>query len=848
MDIKEYAQMMKYLTRPKETALDIDDENYGEGRLNTIPKTWLQTMPVLKGAPDPETSIKELATGGRIGFKDGYGPFEIKMGPEKGKFKLKFTSANPEGKAMYFDTKKEAQNYLDTRGEKLEKAKIKREYNPEREKASKYLYNKKYRDLNKDEKQKVRTRISSTGKFTAKKAKDPLTARQQGLILKEFPDADFSINKYGFPREGGMYDKVNNFVKRGYKLRAFKPLSKPLQRAIVENFPEYKNFNFKTNLYGVPSGKGANMKLYDRIRTFVDDPKPFQFAFNLRSPEGWTMAQMYRAGDDKYEPIRNENEKITGFKDKTGKTVRTYNIKNINKHPNFPEIQKYYNVAELSRTPLSKYENVVKLLPKGFDPNKILLNDLLQFIADKDGLTGINRAKRAIEIHHTKGVKNQATGNFQLLRSDLNKLADTIEQQIKKGNLDRVAELEANKIRVETGGKKFGSRKVSPMGDFKQIVSGVESELKGFSKKNWNNLSKQLLGKLEARGCGQAAGGRILFSEGSPGGTMTKCAKKGVQGFIDDLKKGNYSKATKDILKGGGQFLKGALNPMDMLKLRNLIGPTAMGFLAAFEGGVITDDVIRQGTPLNESLANNWLTKSFLPYTQEYAKAKNLLATGKVPANMKKYVQDVMTFNDALKDIQAIESNVASRIVDQGGYGMIDGTSVYTQEQQDKDDANVMKKLSTLTENVVTPGSAKDLEMKSLQDENEATRMAKKEFRPLFGFDKLEDVRTPAPTPGINDYTYVPEAVQKDLRPITYQDYERTELPAAERQYYEKKYNISPGSSLSDYSFPGSNTNALEELTNRYNISQASNYPGYYGANEKFMEGGIASLNVKKQK
>ena len=42
-----------------------------------------------------------------------------------------------------------------------------------------------------------------------------------------------------------------------------------------------------------------------------------------------------------------------------------------------------------------------------------------------------------------------------------------------------------------------------------------------------------------------------------------------------------------------------------------------MGFMAAFEGGVITDDVIRQGTPLNESLANNWLTKAFLPYTKD---------------------------------------------------------------------------------------------------------------------------------------------------------------------------------------------------------------------------------------
>ena len=456
---------------------------------------------------------------------------------------------------MYFDTKEEAQNYLDTRGEKLEKAKIKREYDPEREKASKFLYDKKYRDLTKDEKQKVRTRIKATGKFTAKKAKDPLTNRQQALILKEFPDADFTINKYGFPREGGMYDKVIKFIERGYKLRSFKPLSKPLQRAIKENFPEYKDWNFKTNLYGVPSGQGADMKLYDRVRRFTDDPKPFQFAFNLRSPEGWTMAQMYRAGEDKYEPIRNEREKITGFKDKTGKTVRTYNIKNINKHPNFPEIQKYYDVAELSRTPVSKYENVAKLLPEGFDPDKILLNDLLQFIADKDGLTGINRAKRAIEIHHTQGVRNQATGSFQLLRSDLNKLADTIEQQISKGNLDRTAELDAQRIRVETGGVKYGGRARTPRGDFRALLKGVETELKS-SKFKPKDFAKAL----------REAGFKCKFA-GAEGGDV-RCDNP--VNYVEDMKR-NQNMAMKGSPEGKARaftkfrraksFLTGTLGP-----------------------------------------------------------------------------------------------------------------------------------------------------------------------------------------------------------------------------------------------------------------------------------------------
>jgi hypothetical protein len=47
-----------------ETNDDSPVDGYGEGRLNTIPKTWLQTMPEIQGLPNPETRIQELATGG----------------------------------------------------------------------------------------------------------------------------------------------------------------------------------------------------------------------------------------------------------------------------------------------------------------------------------------------------------------------------------------------------------------------------------------------------------------------------------------------------------------------------------------------------------------------------------------------------------------------------------------------------------------------------------------------------------------------------------------------------------------------------------------------------------------
>jgi hypothetical protein len=421
--------------------------------------------------------------------------------------------------------------------------------------------------------------------------------------------------------------------------------------------------------------------------------------------------------------------------------------------------------------------------------------------------------------------------------------------------------------------KKVGGAKVTkdaiPLTDLtlkqeKELRTQIKTDAKAGKDINQKQL-KVLLGKFEARGCkGKAAGGRILFAEGTPGGKITECATKGIRAFMDDLKKGNYSKASLNILKGGGNLIKNIVNPMELLKLRNLIGPGALGLMAAFEAGVITDDVIRQGTPLNESLANNWLTKTFLPYTQEYAKAKNLLESGTVPSNMKKYVQDVVTFNDALMDIKGIENRKDSRLVD-GSFGMIDGTSMYTKEQEQKDDTALIKKLGTLTEDVYTPGSAKALEMRSLQDENEATRMAKKEFSPIFGFDKLKDVRTP----GYTGYDYIPDEQPVDLRPITYKDaeYEDKKLPLGLEQLYMKKLNLKPRDSLGNYffkdgpkkkivygerkqDFAEKPISILEDLTDDYNKferqKEASKYPGYYGANEKFMEGGIASLNVKK--
>ena len=376
-------------------------------------------------------------------------------------------------------------------------------------------------------------------------------------------------------------------------------------------------------------------------------------------------------------------------------------------------------------------------------------------------------------------------------------------------------------------------------------------------KINQKDLSKALQ-NFEKYGCNLAAGGRILFATGSPFGKVTKCADKGIARFLNDIKSGNYTETTKRLFRSGGNLLKGILNPMELLKLRNYFGPAALGFMAAFEAGVITDDVFRMGQPLNESLASNWLTKSFTPYSLKHAEISNLIKNNKLPSNMLQYAKDAVKFEEAKKEMQRIESLQGTRVIDGSGYGLIDGTSVYPQEQEAKDVKGVEDMFKNIKDlSVIMPGSAKEMELQKLLTEKSATEMAKKGFSPIFGFGNLKDRNQ---TVAFDDYMS-PVETPKDLRPVTYLDavdYKDQALPSSVRQSYENFFSspeggnyLKPRQSLSELKYK--DTNILDELTKDYNnarrIKLASELPGFYGTQDdrEFMEGGIASLNVKKK-
>ena len=738
--------------------------------------------------------------------------------------------------------------------EKQQKVKFKKEY----DKAIKYYKSRGIEEPNMDS---IRKNIArNDGKFNATGSKLQSESGLTGLF-KNYEKADLIADlKKGKNLSEISIEYLDKNEKQVLKaLEGKRDYSRPLGR-------------LSTDLSNIISKDKEATKLYEKIKK--------ENSFNKLNDR-----KTYRKSVETLIPFAQEQGLIP-YTDFKGNKIDTAG--------------KYFNFAyKVKRDPIAKlfgfYEKVGVEHPGGVARAIILddpatLNEIVATMPDTNLTAGstydtyaTGQARYFDKTKNPKYIKNinkiilNKQKEYGKPRTILDVDGDNVTRRTTKFSLTNPNLIEDSKSFINEYIKAGGSKRKN----FNKLDPSLQKSILAFEQKNKIEGNKFLktalkdtgaeadfkgiLKKLEAHGCkGKAAGGRILFSNG--GEAITTCAKKGVARFIDDLKKGNYSKASLNILKGGGNLIKNIVNPVELLKLKNLIGPGAMGLMAAWEGGVITDDVIRQGTPLNESLANNWLTKAFLPYTKQYAEAKNLLETGKVPSNMKKYVQDVVTFNDALMDIKGIENRKDSRLVD-GSFGMIDGTSMYTKEQKQKDDAALMKKLGTLTENVFTPGTAKALEMKSLQDEMKAARMAKPKimgegsyldeagmeqfsegfqysdgFSSIFGLPKLKDVRTR----GSTSFDYIPEETPKDLRPITYKDYKKTELPVAERQYYENKLNIKPRSSLSEYSFPGSDINALEELTRRYNMREAAKYPGFFSADsEKFSEGGITTLRSK---
>ena len=335
---------------------------------------------------------------------------------------------------------------------------------------------------------------------------------------------------------------------------------------------------------------------------------------------------------------------------------------------------------------------------------------------------------------------------------------------------------------------------------------------------------------------------------------------------------GEQKEIFKRILSLGGGAIKEVgktLNPMELFKIKNLVGPGAWAAMGAFEAGAITYDVVNNNRPLNEVLSDNWITKYAMPYNLKEAQIKNLEDSGaSLSPAAKEYMAQTKLMANFEREYKALEG------MKMGVFGTKAPKKLI--QDQEKKLENIVKDYQVFAESKIA-GEAGELDFKKAFGEMEEKRGAgyydpenddANEYGyvdvgdSIFGFKKgtpltyrykkdrgKDQGRNLSETERKAEklFPFETGTLRADYTPFNYKSFNYTpqKLPADMVKQYEKDYNLPPRTSLNQFYFEGSDNNVLQDLTNEYNLSQkakqAAMYPGYYGS--QFAGGGIAGLS-----
>ena len=436
----------------------------------------------------------------------------------------------------------------------------------------------------------------------------------------------------------------------------------------------------------------------------------------------------------------------------------------------------------------------------------------------------------------------------------------------------------------------------------KQVAKNIihaDTYYKNIGEKKYRydkNTIKSLLKELCPRG-GSASGGRIGFNTaGAVLGSGANCGRNHMNKL---LKNGTGTteernlirqvmKAGFDFAKGTGKFAVNLLNPKEFLKLKNWVGKPAMAAMAAVETLDVADRWIRQGIPIKEALGEKWtkflMPKSLQEYQVEGMEEANALSS---PAS-KRYAKGIKLSNDLVRaydQLEMLEAGEASKLRKSGDTERIAELKklIRTKEKKYYDYLYQTDEKG----NVLGDG-----ELDFIKDHNEYRATTKKgrdfglfkttgrDFTDLgifggmndWGTDKMSGLKVkrdyfpmyeigtskiPSEHELALDATLTKEPfVRERLVPLPQLKdfkYQNKELPAQNRidaeNFFTARGLLPPRTSLSEIplSGKGDTYDLLKDLTDDYNriqkFKEAREYPGFEGS--QFSEGGITGLRSK---
>jgi hypothetical protein len=328
-----------------------------------------------------------------------------------------------------------------------------------------------------------------------------------------------------------------------------------------------------------------------------------------------------------YQPKFNNRGMIVGFTDNTatGQGRTFYGLKkNMREdgtewraHGDFNKVGKFINIANGAKeepgkllTKILNDKGITKLMG---ETSTLTLNDVLSHERFYNKLSETKPSeliRRQIVLHHRGGVgagadiaRAAATKDIQLLTAANNSRANALEQIVRgtnknparKLNADEILELKNIGARItDFDGKVVGGGYTDPTKQF----AAIEKDALKYAKSDQFNV-KTVASYLERLGCGKAAGGRILMSNG--GATLTKCAIKGQQKLNLGLTNG-FDKTEGELAK---KILQAGRGMGSMFALRNILGPAAVGFTVAAEAGLVGYDMLSTGKSFKEAVGSS---------------------------------------------------------------------------------------------------------------------------------------------------------------------------------------------------------------------------------------------------
>ena len=484
-------------------------------------------------------------------------------------------------------------------------------------------------------------------------------AKERDLKLKNFIGnkkkinastlRDFVIDDLGYDNysAGRIKQKFPNLeivkdIKTGTD---FKPLNKKQIEIVKENFdlPEgVEKWNFKQYKNGISADKYPN--LFAQIKRRVDDKTIYKVAANFSDPQGWMMSAMNRLYENEtvlkdgkrvlkegvkkltYEPIKNKKGIIVGFKDNTaaGKNNIYYGTKKAAKnygdgtewrvHGDFGRVDKFLDIANGVR---AKPDQVLQkiLNKKGLNIKGLTLNDVLSHQKYYDVLADTSPKallKRQIVLHHTKGVGDQnvaraaATKDIQLLTEAINSKVMKLENIVKGTPKNPARKLtNAEKLKLKDYGAKILDF------DGKTVGGGFMDPDRQFAAIEKKALDYAKGDKFNVKTVANYL--ERLGCGGKYGGGGRINFADGVPSLTKCAQKGvtKLEKGLKSGFKNADDaflargILKSGKFLKDAVSLRGLFGPAALAFTAAAEAGIVGYDMLSTGKSFKEAVGSS---------------------------------------------------------------------------------------------------------------------------------------------------------------------------------------------------------------------------------------------------